>query len=114
MVAIADAFGGFFGGGGPSEAFLQGQAEIGGSIISPRVPTALAPTSSISGPPTDILAPSVNPPVLAKPTPEKAASKEAAKAENERRRKRRGFAQTILTGPGGVTTQPSLLKTTLG
>lgn len=40
--------------------------------------------------------------------------KEAARAEAERMRKRRGMKSTILTGPGGVMDTASILKTTLG
>lgn len=43
-----------------------------------------------------------------------AATKEAALAEEERLKKRKGYKSTILTGPLGVTESASTQKTTLG
>lgn len=42
------------------------------------------------------------------------AIKEAAEREAERIRKRRGMKSTIMTGPQGLTTQPTVLKEELG
>ena len=42
------------------------------------------------------------------------ATKEAALAEEEKMKRRKGYKSTILTGPEGLTTAPSTLKTTLG
>ena len=50
-------------------------------------------------------------PTLTLPTEEKVSSKEAANAEMERRRKRRG---TTFTGPGGILTPAPTKKATLG
>ena len=47
-------------------------------------------------------------------TDDDAEVKEAARLEAENLRKRRGMASTILSGPQGVTDQPSLIKATLG
>jgi len=42
------------------------------------------------------------------------ATQDAAKAESERIQKRRGFMSTVKTGMGGITEEPTALKTTLG
>ena len=42
------------------------------------------------------------------------AAKAAAMAEADRLRKRKGIRGTLLTGPGGITTPPTTLKTVLG
>ncbi len=42
------------------------------------------------------------------------AAQQAAYAEAESLRKRRGAASTILTGPSGVTSTPTTMKTRLG
>jgi len=46
--------------------------------------------------------------------PTDATAQNAAKAEAERLRKRRGFMSTIHTGMGGITEEPAGQKTTLG
>ena len=43
-----------------------------------------------------------------------AATKEAAKAEEEKLKKRKGYKSTILTGPLGLTEPAPTKKTTLG
>ena len=42
------------------------------------------------------------------------AAQEAARAEEEKMRKRKGYKSTILTGPSGITTPAVTQKTTLG
>jgi alcohol dehydrogenase class IV len=42
------------------------------------------------------------------------ATKEAAKAEEERLKKRKGYKSTILTGPLGITDAAATQKNTLG
>ncbi len=52
-------------------------------------------------------------PIIVPPKTDPAIA-EAARKEAERLRRLRGAASTILTGPGGVTTAPTTVKTKLG
>lgn len=83
-------------------------------LISPVTPVLLGPGPGQVGPgpagPSGIEVPEITP-TLALPTEEKVAAKEAANAEMERRRKRRG---TTVTGPGGILTPAPTKKATLG
>ena len=56
-------------------------------------------------------APYIPPPAT---SAEDAAAAEAARAESDRLRKRRGMRSTILTGAQGVTGPAPVFKTTLG
>ena len=48
------------------------------------------------------------------PSQDTAAVQDAARAEAERLRKRKGMRATILTGPQGITEPAPIFKTTLG
>jgi hypothetical protein len=54
------------------------------------------------------------PPAVAAPTVDDSAVKEAAQAETDKIKKRRGMASTIATSAEGLTSTPTTLKTTLG
>ena len=94
----------------PAEAGPPGEINLltGAPLITtPSVPSIL------TGVPGEVDAPTISPKKL--PTPEKAAIAEAASAEVEqKKRRRRGFPQTILTGPQGLLNAPVTRKTLLG
>lgn len=109
--------------GAAIKSFIFGESptapnETSISLISPSAPIlgGPGPSSVPSGVEIpDIPAISAIPeitPTLELPSEEKVAAKEAANAEMERRRKRRG--STTVTGPQGILTAPPTKKATLG
>ncbi len=68
---------------------------MSGLFSSPKMPPVITPT-------------------VTPPTPDDSAVKEAAARETAALKKRKGAASTILTGPEGLTTTPTILKEKLG
>ena len=109
---IGSALGGFFGG---NPGYTGGL----GSDPGPAEGLGIMPTESLLAPPVDMSPPdipAVTPPTMAIPTAEQVSAKEAASAETERQRKKRGYNQTIVNtgGAGGLGSSGMGLKQTLG
>lgn len=86
--------------GGTAIGGTSGLAYGGSKYSEATTPKMPAPVSAPAEPPG--------------PSAEEIAAKEAAAAEAERLRKKRGLKSTLITGPSGVTTPPTTFKTTLG
>ena len=104
---IGEVLGGFFGGGGP-DYIGMGELETG----IPRPVAPIIPFDQTTSPEI----PAVSSPTMTIPTVEQVSAKEAASAETDRQRKRRGFSQTIVNpgGAGGLGSSAPGLKQTLG
>jgi pantothenate kinase len=76
------------------------------------IATAVSAVASVASTVYSVTRPSPHKPKTIMPTD--TTAEQAAYAEAEQMRKRRGAASTMLTGPGGVQGQPTTLKSQLG
>ena len=97
------------------EAALTGLAAISPSGgVAGGVATVATTAASIGGTVASLAQGSPSMPRQGMVMPDNRAAEQAAFAEAELMRKRKGMASTMLTGPGGMTSQPTTLKSQLG